>query len=894
MNPPRRESNPAGGGQNGPGATPGSRRDPATPSLTPGAAPGAGANRPSLPTSPNPRIPGRVGTPGNDGQRPGGGDRPQPTIPRGERPGSTPDAQPGGRGSGREGGGRDGVTPPTLPGRGDAPNLGGGRNPEGNQPGRGMNRPDGERVQPRPGLDRRPGSNPDAPGNAGNAPDARPGSPEQRGDGNPPARPPRPDLGGGRGSGNPGRTPPARGDRPNPGDQPDAGPRPGPATGDRPNPGDRPDGENRPGRGNLPEGVVPGRRPGNDGPRGDNPRGENPRGDNPRPDAPPRGDNPRGEGGRGDGPRGEGRPGDNRPGTDRPDNDRPGNDRPDNDRPGNGRPGNDGQPGMNRPGDRPEGRPGNPEGRDNDQVGGGRRGPGNDRGNNGPDGIRGGRDLELGFNPKSPVRSRNNEVEQQLRDLNRQVQNVARDQKDIERAIDRGQVVPVRIGANGNLNRGNDRLDLARIQSRDQLRDLNSTADLARFFGRQDARDMREFQSLRFDRVSGRFQDQIVGNRWNNSFNRFAFYDRFQVNRQFDLYRRGDVARQMRFPYLLADRGGWRNRYYGPIAPLYTRVSFSNWYAGPRFYPRYTWFPYWSPWVRWSWWNTVPVVYDPRPMYVRPIYCEPAPVWTSVWQYPQYQQLPVVASGTWVDLPETQPVVQGVDVQLIAVRFVDSGHSEQQLGPRYRVWLKNNSQAPVQQSFNLVMLAANDDVPDASLPQSGVTIGSMEPGQITSVDIRLPYQANSMHVDSDGRNEPFVKLHLIADTERTLQDTNPENNVAVVDRNEILPVDPASFSVDTTVAAPGTMASLAGEGLGPEPGRVVIVIDGKEYDPEIYGWYDLGVQFKVPENIPSNQLTDAEVVVIRGDGAVANPVDLQIVANTQLGPAIGWVQPEGN
>lgn len=456
--------------------------------------------------------------------------------------------------------------------------------------------------------------------------------------------------------------------------------------------------------------------------------------------------------------------------------------------------------------------------------------------------------------------------------------------------MDRGQIVPVRIGANGTLGRGNDRFDLGRIQSRDQLRDLNNSNDLARFFGRNDGRD---FQSLRIDRVSGRFQDRLVDNRFDNNFRSFGFYNRHNVGRQFNLYRNGDVARQMGFSNLLINRGGWRNRYYGPISPFYSRVSYSGWYSGPSFYPRYTWFPMWSPWVRWSWWNTVPIVYDPRPIYVQPIYCEPAPVWNTVWQYPQYQPLPVVSSGTWVDLPQTVAVNEGVDVQLIAVRFVDSGHSEQQLGPRYRVWMKNNSQAAVSQAFNVVLLAANDDQPNASLPQAGVVMGSMEPGQITSVDIRLPMESNQVFTNSEGRKEPFVKLHLIADTDRVLNDTNPENNVAVVDRGEILPVDPASFSLDTSVASSGTMVSLAGEGLGPEPGRVVITMNGKEYDPEIYGWYDLGIQFKVPENIPLTGVTDAQVVVIRGDGAVANPVDLQLAPGNNIGPAVGWVATDG-
>jgi len=49
-----------------------------------------------------------------------------------------------------------------------------------------------------------------------------------------------------------------------------------------------------------------------------------------------------------------------------------------------------------------------------------------------------------------------------------------------------------------------------------------------------------------------------------------------------------------------------------------------------------------------------------------------------------------------------------------------------------------------------------------------------------------------------------------------------------------------------------------------------------ELDAEIQGWYDLGVRAKLP-NLPLAAATDAEIVVVRGDGAVANPLSLRIM-----------------
>ena len=56
------------------------------------------------------------------------------------------------------------------------------------------------------------------------------------------------------------------------------------------------------------------------------------------------------------------------------------------------------------------------------------------------------------------------------------------------------------------------------------------------------------------------------------------------------------------------------------------------------------------------------------------------------------------------------------DLQLLAVRFVDPGHPEEKLGPRYRVWFRNNSDRRSTQPFNVMLFAGNDDQLTADLP----------------------------------------------------------------------------------------------------------------------------------------------------------------------------------
>ena len=92
---------------------------------------------------------------------------------------------------------------------------------------------------------------------------------------------------------------------------------------------------------------------------------------------------------------------------------------------------------------------------------------------------------------------------------------------------------------------------------------------------------------------------------------------------------------------------------------------------------------------------------------------------------------------------------------------------------------------------------------------------------------------------------------------------------------EVLPVDPAAFELQPTVAAAGGEVLLAGEGLGPQPGQVLLVVNGKEAEAEVLGWYDLGVRFTLPR-VEAPGAVDAEVIVVRGDGAASNPLQIKL------------------
>lgn len=360
----------------------------------------------------------------------------------------------------------------------------------------------------------------------------------------------------------------------------------------------------------------------------------------------------------------------------------------------------------------------------------------------------------------------------------------------------------------------------------------------------------------------------------------------FKLDRQFQMHRQGDISRRMNLVAGLQHRGGWRHRHFGPISPLYSSRCRSMWYAGPGYCSPYVWYPNWAPWVDWCWWDTCAPIYDPRPIYCQPVYCNPCTPWVA-WQFPTWQPLPYVTCGTWVDVA---PVVinSGADLQLLATRFVDPGHPEHELGPRFRVWFRNNSAVDLNHSFNVLLLAATDANAFAGLPEAGVQVAGIRAGETQSVDIRLPYAANKLGRDSSGQPIPFTYLNVLVDSHNELPEALENNNGATLIRGDILPVDPASFAADPGASQPNGIIHVAGEGLGPEPGQAMVVIGDQEFQAEILGWFDLGIQIRLPD-FELEQAMAADLVIIRGDGAAANPLTIEI-SPQQSGLAVSALQ----
>lgn len=361
-----------------------------------------------------------------------------------------------------------------------------------------------------------------------------------------------------------------------------------------------------------------------------------------------------------------------------------------------------------------------------------------------------------------------------------------------------------------------------------------------------------------------------------NHFTKLKSGQKFDLHKQFQFHQHGDIGRRMNLLAGLQLRGGWRHRHFGLISPVYASHCMPIWYAGPGFCSPYLWYPSWSPWVDWCWWDTCAPLYDPRPIICHPIVYDPCSPWVY-WEFPTWNPLPYVACGTWVDV---EPVVisSGMDLQLLATRFVDPGHPDQELGTRLRIWVRNNTPYDINQPFNVMLIASTDANAFAGLPEAGVRVPGMRAGETQAIDIRLPYAANRMGRDSAGRAIPFTYVTVLVDSHNELPESFEANNGATLIRGDILPVDPSAFAAEPSYSQPGGIIHVAGEGFGPEPGQAMVVIGDQEFQAEILGWFDLGVQIRLPD-FELDTATAADLVIIRGDGAASNPLTIEINPN---------------
>ena len=137
---------------------------------------------------------------------------------------------------------------------------------------------------------------------------------------------------------------------------------------------------------------------------------------------------------------------------------------------------------------------------------------------------------------------------------------------------------------------------------------------------------------------------------------------------------------------------------------------------------------------------------------------------------------------------QAAPAKAGFDLELIDVRLVDAGDVAKKIGPRYRVFIRNNSTVPVKQEFNVALYASKDRELKANLPNKVERISDLKAGETVAIDIRLPFEVFRLGQTEDGRPLEFSQLFVFVDSDNEIVETDKENNAALLPRDKILKV----------------------------------------------------------------------------------------------------------
>jgi hypothetical protein len=233
-----------------------------------------------------------------------------------------------------------------------------------------------------------------------------------------------------------------------------------------------------------------------------------------------------------------------------------------------------------------------------------------------------------------------------------------------------------------------------------------------------------------------------------------------------------------------------------------------------------------------------------------------------------------VVSSDVVATESAEPIAApiAVDVELVDVRLIDAGNGRT-TGPAFRIWVRNNGPIEIASPLEVVLVAGDDRPVSDTAPHAAAELKSPAAGELTSVDLRLPFAAYAVGTDAEGRPLPFTKIIAIVNLPETYADARDENNIASFDRDAVKLVDLKIMSVQ--VEAEGKTALLSGEGFGRYPGRIVLEAAGLKLLAEVVAWNHSQIRIKLPALDLVEAVTLA-TTVRREDGAVvASEIKIQ-------------------
>jgi hypothetical protein len=146
-------------------------------------------------------------------------------------------------------------------------------------------------------------------------------------------------------------------------------------------------------------------------------------------------------------------------------------------------------------------------------------------------------------------------------------------------------------------------------------------------------------------------------------------------------------------------------------------------------------------------------------------------------------------SAAPVAAPATQTQAKDVlDVELTEVRLVDAGSLERNVGPRFRLYYRNAGSIEAPKFHVSVAVDLGEKVTEKAELVTVDAVG-VKPGKSQSVDVRLPVEVLKMAIDYEGRPTAFNAFVALIDSDNDLDESNEKNNLLVISRAKILPVD---------------------------------------------------------------------------------------------------------
>jgi hypothetical protein len=149
------------------------------------------------------------------------------------------------------------------------------------------------------------------------------------------------------------------------------------------------------------------------------------------------------------------------------------------------------------------------------------------------------------------------------------------------------------------------------------------------------------------------------------------------------------------------------------------------------------------------------------------------------------------ASASGAASPEITPSAstatgddEALDIELTDVRLVDAGSLERNMGPRYRLFYRNNGTVKVPKFHVSVAVDIGKELTETAEVVTVEAVG-VRPGKSQTVDVRLPVEVLKMATDNEGRPTAFSVLAAVIDSDGDLAEVNTDNNILVFAREKI-------------------------------------------------------------------------------------------------------------